>query len=161
MAFRKKEMMLTKERVVVKGACREVKPDTGTLYSRGICRWVCRLINIFATEHTMAPIILVVVNAELSTDDKLREELVRKAVEVPAIELSFWTGFEVGFVLGNMFPHLRHSLANSDIIIEQLTVSPSLPLRESRQFLRNSMEQPNNNSNWGCLHIVTELIDSR
>jgi len=62
-------------------------------------------------------------------------------------------------MLGYMFPHLSHGLTDSDVIVEKLTVSSCLPLGECRKFLRDGVEETNDDTNWGSLHVVAELID--
>jgi len=63
-------------------------------------------------------------------------------------------------MLCDMFPHFGHSLTDGDIVVEELTVSSRLPFREGRELLGDGVEETNNDTDGGCLHVVAELVDS-
>jgi len=95
----------------------------------------------------------------VSADDELREELVRQTVKVVAVEFSIWACLEVGLMLCHMIPHFSHGITNSDVVVEELTMSSCLPLSECWKLLGDGVEKTNNHTDRSGLHIVTELVD--
>lgn len=64
-------------------------------------------------------------------------------------------------MLGDMFPHFSHGLADGNVIVQELTVSSSLPLGESRQLLGDGVEEADDNTNGSRLHVIAELVHGR
>jgi hypothetical protein len=58
-----------------------------------------------------------------------------------------------------MSSHFRHCIAYGKVDVKELTVSSGIPFGESREFLRDCMEEADDHSNGGSFHIVTELVD--
>lgn len=56
---------------------------------------------------------------------------------------------------------LGHSLADIRVGGKQLVVLAGLPIGESGQFLGNSLEKPDDDTNGSRLHVVAELVDGR
>lgn len=63
-------------------------------------------------------------------------------------------------MLEDMLSNFSHGLADGNVIIKQLTMSASIPLREGGQLLRDGVEEANNDTNRSRLHVITELVDS-
>ncbi len=63
-------------------------------------------------------------------------------------------------MLDDMLAHFSHGLADSGVVVEQLAVSPSVPLGEGGELLRNGVEEPDNDADGHRLHVATELLDS-
>lgn len=63
-------------------------------------------------------------------------------------------------MLEDMLSNFGHGLADGNVIIKQLTVPASIPLREGGQLLRDGVEEANNDTNRSRLHVITELVNS-
>jgi len=63
-------------------------------------------------------------------------------------------------MLRNMLFHFSHGFAYSDVVVQELTVSSSIPFSEGRKLLGDGVEETNNDTHWCGLHVATELVDS-
>lgn len=54
---------------------------------------------------------------------------------------------------------LSHGLTNGRVVVEQLAVASGIPLSESGQLLRNSVEQADDDADRNGLHVGAELVD--
>ena len=61
-------------------------------------------------------------------------------------------------MFGDMFSHFSHGLTDGDVVVEKLTVSSGLPFSEGRKLLGDGVEETDNDTNWGGLHVVAELV---
>jgi len=96
----------------------------------------------------------------VGTDDELRQELVGQGVEVSSVKLGVRSSLEVGFMLDHMILHFRHGITDSDIVVEELTMSSCIPFSERGKLLGDGVEETNDDTDWGSFHVVAELVNS-
>lgn len=58
-----------------------------------------------------------------------------------------------------MSSHFCHCIAYSKVVVKELAVFSGVPFGESREFLRDCVEEADDHSNRGSFHIVTEPVD--
>lgn len=59
-----------------------------------------------------------------------------------------------------MLSHFSHSLADGDVVVKKVAVLAGVPVGEGRELLGDGVEETNNDSNRGCLHVGAELVHS-
>lgn len=59
----------------------------------------------------------------------------------------------------DMILDLIHCNHHSRIIVEQMVMFPRIPFTEGWQLLGNSLEQTDDNTNRGGLHVIAKLVD--
>lgn len=62
-------------------------------------------------------------------------------------------------MLGHMFPHFGHRITHCNVVVEELSVSAGIPIREGWKLLRDGVEETNDDTNGGGLHVGTEFVD--
>jgi len=63
-------------------------------------------------------------------------------------------------MLDNMILHFRHGITDSDVVVEELTMSSCIPFGERGKLLGDGVEETNNDTNWSGFHVIAELINS-
>ena len=61
-------------------------------------------------------------------------------------------------MLLHVLADLGHRVANIRVRLEQVVMFLRLPFGEGRQFLRDRLEQADNNPNWSGLHVLAKLL---
>lgn len=62
-------------------------------------------------------------------------------------------------MLLDVLAHFCHRVADIGVGVEELVVLLRIPFGEWRQFLGDSLEESDNDSHRGGLHVGTELVD--
>lgn len=62
-------------------------------------------------------------------------------------------------MLLDVMSDLGHCLAHIGVGSKQLMMLASFPVSESRQFLGNSLEKSDNDTDGGRFHVMTELVN--
>lgn len=57
-----------------------------------------------------------------------------------------------------MILHFGHGITNCDIVVEELAMTSGIPFSEGRKFLRDGVEEANDDTHGSGFHVVAELV---